>query len=424
MAETNLEKAENIVKEIESIDPTNIPIEISQSEDPSLILDYTNQLDQQSEQIEDAAEKFETLSDKAFKLRQQLEPQQQQGKNKQTASTKIFNLKKAQNNQSVQGHQITQDNFIEDKNMSDLNFRTSADLYNWLNDNDRVSTQNELLELVSKDKEEIIKSSLEEYYESDLTEEEKLEIAVELWPILPSIVKENSPEVEKNIMDLPYKSAQSAKSKEVIDFVNNINEKIKKQAQFDAKISKVSNKTYNMKKEAQHKSEQNVILYGPSQVRIDPFLRQPISDWSIVERNKGFGAVVGDIWTIDWESIWRGSIMDKYSRPYRDTKTGKWIGGYINKRFEVDSWIPEENNMQLLPGQLRKPYIPSQRTLEARMEAMREKEADKRGYAPASSGKPYNWHTANSNSEIKTSSNEEDKKKNSSTFSNKRSIQK
>jgi hypothetical protein len=137
---------------------------------------------------------------------------------------------------------------------------------------------------------------------------------------------------------------------------------------------------------------ENVIMYGPTEKRFDAFLHQPISDYHIVERNKGFGLVVDDQWNIDWEAIWRGNIMDKYSRPYRDVKTGEWIGGYIQKRFEVDKWIPEETNMQLKPGQLRKPYLPEQRGFEARLEAMRKKEADKKGFKPDSNGEPYDWN--------------------------------
>ena len=62
--------------------------------------------------------------------------------------------------------------------------------------------------------------------------------------------------------------------------------------------------------------------------------------------------------------------MDKYSRPYRDSE-GNWVGGYIQKRFEVDKWIPEENNMQLKPGELRKPRPVSQGNMESRMEDYR-----------------------------------------------------
>jgi hypothetical protein len=71
-------------------------------------------------------------------------------------------------------------------------------------------------------------------------------------------------------------------------------------------------KKFNLTKNAQHKTIDNMIMWGPQPTpRIDPFLRQPISDWHIVERNKGFGLVVDDIWNIDYETIWRQNIMDK-----------------------------------------------------------------------------------------------------------------
>ena len=55
-------------------------------------------------------------------------------------------------------------------------------------------------------------------------------------------------------------------------------------------------------------------MYGPAETRkVDPFLRQHVSDWHIVERNKGFGLVVDDVWNIDYETIWRENIMDKLS---------------------------------------------------------------------------------------------------------------
>jgi hypothetical protein len=132
-------------------------------------------------------------------------------------------------------------------------------------------------------------------------------------------------------------------------------------------------------------------MYGPGQVRFDPFYRQPVSNYSLVERNKGFGLTIDDIWDIDYEAIWRGNIMDKYSRPYRD-KDGNWVGGYINKRFEVDQWIPEGNNYQLKPGQRRKPRLPEHGVIEGRLEAAREK-GDIVG-GPVVEGKPFNWKEA------------------------------
>jgi hypothetical protein len=136
----------------------------------------------------------------------------------------------------------------------------------------------------------------------------------------------------------------------------------------------------------------NAFLWGPGEKRYDPFYRQPVSDWHVVERNKGFGLTIDDVWNIDWEALWRGNIMDKYSRPYRD-KDGNWVGGYIQKRFEVDKWIPETSNMQLKPGERRKPRPAEYGVLESRLQDMRSK--NERGYGPdTDTSLPFNWKNA------------------------------
>ncbi len=170
--------------------------------------------------------------------------------------------------------------------------------------------------------------------------------------------------------------------------IGSVNEIIQKLAQ--KTTNKNKKKAFNIKKQAQHKSLDNAILWGPGQSRIDPFLHQPVSDWHIVERNKGFGLVVDDIWNIDYETIWRENIMDKYSRPYRD-KDGEWVGGYIQKRFEVDKNIPETSNYQLKPGQKRKPILPEYGNTESRLQAARAA-GDIAGASDTS--KPFNWKEA------------------------------
>ena len=122
----------------------------------------------------------------------------------------------------------------------------------------------------------------------------------------------------------------------------------------------------------------------------DCFLRQPVSDWHIVERNKGFGLVVDDVWNIDYETIWRNNIMDKYSRPYRN-KEGEWVGGYIQKRFEVDKNIPDENNYQLKPGEKRRPILPEYGNTESRLQAAR---ASGGVEGANDTSKPFNWKEA------------------------------
>lgn len=168
--------------------------------------------------------------------------------------------------------------------------------------------------------------------------------------------------------------------------ISETNEIIKKLAK--EHVSKQS-KAFNLKKTAQHKTQENVIMYGPGQMKFDPFYRHNVSDWSIIERNKGFGLTFDGIEDIDYEAIWRGSIMDKYSRPYRD-KEGNWVGGYINKRFEVDHNIPITNNYQLKPGELRKPILPEYGNTESRLQAARAAgEID--GGPDINKSKPFNW---------------------------------
>jgi len=257
----------------------------------------------------------------------------------------------------------------------DVKWSTHSDLKTWLDEQaDRSIATDYLTERIPNTYAQAIDDALESYYEGELTEEDKLKIASQIFDILPDVVKNLEPNEAEGLIAAPYVAAS---------MVRDADKMIQKMAQ------KKDGETFNMKKFAQHKTiDENVIMYGPGQTRIDPFLRQPISDKHIVERNKGFGLVVDDIWNIDWEALWRGNIMDKYSRAFRDND-GNWVGGYLNKRFETDKWIPENNNYQLKPGQLRRPYIPEQRGTEARLEAMRAKKD--RGYEPDSNGKPYNW---------------------------------
>jgi hypothetical protein len=146
---------------------------------------------------------------------------------------------------------------------------------------------------------------------------------------------------------------------------------------------------FNLKKEAQHKAMENVIMHGPNGNRIDPFTGQLINDWHVYERNKGWGLKMDDALFVDYEAIWRGNIMDKYSKPYRDAD-GNYVGGYIEKRFEVDKWIPPGNNYQLKPGEKRRPYLPEYRSTEARMQQMRHTNEDS-GREFNDTSAPFNW---------------------------------
>jgi len=309
------------------------------------------------------------------------------GKNKMI---KPFNLKKAQFENPMGGPvpmqgfsdtlndapELQGDPLEMQQDIGTRKFRDGADVSQWLqNEVDmegalQFTTQNDVSENA-----DLVKEMIEQYYDmmgDSATEPRDMEIvAGQIFDYFPEGVKEGN---EIQVQQKQF---------------NTINEIIKKTAQNI--INKNKKKPFNIKT-AQHKSLDNAILWGPGQSRIDPFLHQPVSDWHIVERNKGFGLVVDDVWNIDYETIWRENIMDKYSRPYRN-KEGEYVGGYIQKRFEVDKNIPDTNNYQLKPGEKRRPILPEYGNTESRLQAARAK-GDIAGSNDTS--KPFNWKEAKS----------------------------
>lgn len=240
---------------------------------------------------------------------------------------------------------------------------------------------------------QVIKDAVNTFFSTD-DEAAKMNAANTIYEmVLPDAAK--APQKPENAVQAPMKSNIKPG---IAAMVNETNDIIKKLAQDHSKEAKKS--VYNLKKEAQHKALNNVILYGPEQTTTDAFTGQPISSWHLVERNKGFGLRVDDVFDIDFESIWRGTIMDKYSRPYKDDK-GNWVGGYIEKRFEVDKNIPEMNNLQLKPGEKRKPIMPEYGNIGSRLEASRTKMNKERGYEPSSKGQPFNWKKASAENKKK-----------------------
>ncbi len=269
-------------------------------------------------------------------------------------------------------------------------FLDASELHDFLNNNDYITIRDFLNEQnISVEELSKVEELLKRYYENqgETTSEEELETSIAIFNMLPTSLKQ---EPEGGEVTVPAQFKEFAN-------MNKINSEIEK---FAKNVTNKKQKPFNLTKVAQHHTDQNVIMWGPGEKRIDPFLRQPVSDWHILERNKGFGQDIDGVWNIDWETFWRGNIMDKYSRPYRDTKTGEWVGGYIQKRFEVDKNIPETSNYQLLPGERRKPRIPEHGVLEGRLQAMRAK--NERGYGPeTNTSKPFNWNTASSSRTIK-----------------------
>jgi hypothetical protein len=319
------------------------------------------------DQVADAMKPAETMQN----VTQQLQDVLQETK---SFNLKIAKYKKAQSPvapppgspDSFVDPEIKGDQLEEQQNIMSIPqppFAKIEDFRKWADNTD----MSQVLQSISSPTGDDLKEAMEQYFSSS-DEGEKGQIAAQIFSDPSFPLRE-----EQGIMGQPTTFGE-------------INEAIKKIA-----VEIVNkNKVFNFRKTAQHKTMNNAILWGPGQVRIDPFLHQPVSDWHIVERNKGFGLVVDDVWNIDYETIWRENIMDKYSRPYRDKK-GNWVGGYIQKRFEVDKNIPNENNMQLKPGQLRKPVIPEHGITESRLQAARAA-GDIEGAVDKS--KPFNWKEA------------------------------
>jgi hypothetical protein len=308
------------------------------------------------------------------------------GMDVQSSSKKIvkaFNLKKAQemmppmdpmglnDSPEMVGDELQmQDEFQEEA------IQDPATLEEWLNRNNEITANQYFENRVTNDEQmQLAKDNLAQWYQTPTdTPLTPVDKSIILTRLLLALGKDTM------TIEAPYRKACVKE----IEEVNNI---IKKLA-YEHVNKKESNGKFNLKKTAQEKSIQNVVMYGPNQMRVDPFYRHgPVSDWHIMERNKGFGQDIGGIWDIDFETLWRTHIMDKYSRPYRDDD-GKWVGGYINKRFEVDSNIPETSNYQMKPGQRRRPILPEYGNTESRLQAARST-----GKVVGSKGdkEPFNW---------------------------------
>jgi len=85
------------------------------------------------------------------------------------------------------------------------------------------------------------------------------------------------------------------------------------------------------------------------------------------------------------EVLWRRHVMDKFSREWKDRKTGRWVGGYINDRFHVfpTAGTPANkdvdpmggNQMSLKPDERTRIPRPHQWSTERRLQEQREPES-------------------------------------------------
>jgi hypothetical protein len=227
---------------------------------------------------------------------------------------------------------------------------------------------------------QLIKDAVQSFYAPGADDVAKTQAASLLYEnILPDSVKQDQ---GPDSNEVPAQLETNV-TPHVANLILETNRIIKRLAEENAKTEKQARKSiFNLKKHAQQKTVEEVILHGPDEKAVDQFTGELISDWHLVERNKGFGLRLPGVYNIDFERVWRENVMDKYTPTY------------IEDRFEVDRNVPEANNMQLKPGQLRKPVLPEYGNTESRLEAERTQMNKDRGYKPAEKGKPFNWKKA------------------------------
>ena len=71
------------------------------------------------------------------------------------------------------------------------------------------------------------------------------------------------------------------------------------------------------------------------------------------------------------EALWRRHVADKFSHEWKDRKTGKWVGGYINDRF-FSYRDDGGNQMELRPDERTRKPRPHQWSMERRLMEQRE----------------------------------------------------
>ena len=120
-------------------------------------------------------------------------------------------------------------------------------------------------------------------------------------------------------------------------------------------------------KEAQ---SQRMGLYNNMELRICPKLPKRsniISTWNCREHCLDSMVLDDDPERVYCkEAIWRRHVMDKFSREFKD-KEGKWVGGYLNERFQV-MHDDGGNQMELANGERTRKPRPHQYSTERRLE--------------------------------------------------------
>jgi ketosteroid isomerase-like protein len=119
-------------------------------------------------------------------------------------------------------------------------------------------------------------------------------------------------------------------------------------------------------------------MHGPDEKRMCPKIRNVVNTF-ICRYHCLDGLVIDDAQVLCGEALWRQAVMDKYSREYKDAD-GNWVGGYINKRFEVHH-DTGGHPYQLKPGQRHAPIHEDAWSTEKRLQEMRRAESKDRDYS-------------------------------------------
>jgi hypothetical protein len=152
------------------------------------------------------------------------------------------------------------------------------------------------------------------------------------------------------------------------------------QKKIEELLSQKTAVTFNYSKFAQHKTLRNVSEIGLGEPVRSQETGMLITKWHLEQRNKGYGLQLKDYWSADWEKVWRENVMDKYDPTY------------IERRFDVERNVAPLNDLQLKPGQKRKPFLPELQIQEAQIEFARN---DREGIdSPFTKGEVFNWKTA------------------------------
>jgi len=281
-----------------------------------------------------------------------------------------------------------------------LSFGSDTELKEWLTANmSNHDAINQFLSSIPSDSEfqgdtgnmgnvqQFVKDSIQRFTQPDTDEAQRSILAAQIFEKMNGQSKENE-------IPAQYTQASIESIDKIISNAEKIIQQFARKAASQATVKTAS--SFNLKKEAQFRRGTEFLNFGPESTRVLPGGKDGYlaSDWHVRERNKAHDFNFDDNYFVDFDTFWRGNIMDKYSQPYRNAK-GEWVGGYLNKRFETDHNIPEGNNHQLLPGQRRRPILPEFGSTESRLEASRKEMAKDRGYSPTDDkGSPYNWKEA------------------------------